>query len=186
MKLFEECFGHARPLRDLCQDEMRVGLMSQSGRLITSRGVKPIAKEPYLPENFWVYGVVEPLSGWQLCQEYPHLNSEYFQDFLEGLSETLGDETAVMQMDQAKAHRAKALIWPENIIPIFQPAYSPELNPAERFWQHLKSPLKGRCFQSLNHLREQLWRRIESLSAETVASLSGYDFILEALFCAAL
>ncbi|PSN20747.1 hypothetical protein C7271_00700 [filamentous cyanobacterium CCP5] len=40
------------------------------------------------------------------------------------------------------------------MIPVFQPAYSPELNPAEHFWQHVKSPLKGRCFQSLKHLRE--------------------------------
>ncbi|PSN20743.1 hypothetical protein C7271_00705 [filamentous cyanobacterium CCP5] len=63
MKLFEECFGKGQPLRYLCQDEMRVGLMSQTGWLITSRGVKPIAKAQYVLESFWVYSVVEPLSG---------------------------------------------------------------------------------------------------------------------------
>jgi hypothetical protein len=175
-----------KPVRYLCQDEMRVGLMSQRGRVITSRGVKPIAMEQYVRENFWLYGVVEPLSGWHLCQEYPHLNGMHFQRFLDAVSKALGDELAVMQMDQAQAHRAKALIWPENLIPIFQPPYSPELNPAERFWQHLKSPLKGQCFETLDQLRRQLWDRIESLSAEAIASLTGYDFILEALFCAAL
>ncbi len=61
-----------------------------------------------------------------------------------------------MQMDQAQVHRAKALIWPENLIPIFQPPYSTELNPAERFWQHRKSPLKGKCFETLDQLRKQL------------------------------
>ena len=105
---------------------------------------------------------------------------------MDAVSTALGDEVAVMQMDQAQAHRARALIWPENLIPVFQPPYSPELNPAERFWQHLKSPLKGTCFKTLDELRQQLWDRIESLSAEAISSLTGYDFILEALFCAAL
>ena len=165
---------------------MRVGLMSQRGRVITSRGVKPIVKEQYVRESFWVYGVVEPLSGWQLCQEYPHLNAAHFQSFIDAVSEGLGDELAVIQMDQAQVHRAKLLVWPENLIPIFQPPYSPELNPAERFWQHLKSPLKGKCFETLDQVRTQLWHTIERLSAEAIASLTGYDFILEALFCAAL
>lgn len=178
--------GRGQPLRYLCQDEMRLGLMSQRGRVITARGVKPIAMEQYVRQNFWLYGVVEPLSGWHLCQEYPHLNGTHFQSFITAVSDALGDDVAVMQMDQAQAHRAKALEWPENLIPIFQPPYSPELNPAERFWQHLKSPLKGKCFQTLDQLREQLWHRLESLSAEAIASLTGYDFILEALFCAAL
>ncbi|MBW4610012.1 MAG: transposase [Hassallia sp. WJT32-NPBG1] len=30
---------------------------------------------------------------------------------------------------------------PENIIPIFQPPHSPELNPIERFWEFIKSKL---------------------------------------------
>lgn len=172
-------------MRYLCQDEMRVGLMSHSGRVITNSGVKPIAIEQWERKNFWVYGVVEPLSGWQLCCEYPHLNSENFQRFLNELSQKLGCSKAVMQMDRAKAHRALALQWPENIIPIFQPPYSPELNPAERFWQHLKSCLKGKCFESLDKLREHLWSFLETLTDTQVASLTGYDFILEALFCAA-
>jgi hypothetical protein len=165
---------------------MRLGLMSQRGRVITARGVKPIAMEQYVRENFWLYRVVEPLSGWHFCQEYPHLDGTHFQNFITAVSDALGDDIAVMQMDQTQVHRANTLVWPENLIPVFQPPYSPELNPAERFWQHLKSPLKGKCSQTLDQLREKLWHRLESLSAETIASLTSYNFILEALFCAAL
>lgn len=60
------------------------------------------------------------------------------QQFLDGLSHALGDTVAVMQLGQATAHRAKALIWPENIIPLFQPPHCPEPNPIERYWPHLK------------------------------------------------
>jgi hypothetical protein len=54
LKVFGHYFGLGQPLRYLCQDEMRIGLMSQRGRVITSRGVKPIAKEQYVRENVWI------------------------------------------------------------------------------------------------------------------------------------
>jgi hypothetical protein len=33
--------------------------------------------------------------------EYAHLNSEHFQSFLDGLSAALGDDIALIQLDQA-------------------------------------------------------------------------------------
>lgn len=39
-------------------------------------------------------------------------------------------------------HKAKALDYLDNIIPIFQPPHSPKLNPIERFWEFLKSKLQ--------------------------------------------
>ena len=52
-----------------------------------------------------------------------------------------------MQMELAPAHRAQAIEWPENIIPIFQPAHCPELNPIERLWQFVKGLLVGGEFR---------------------------------------
>ncbi|WP_367291401.1 transposase [Laspinema palackyanum] len=83
--------------------------------------------------------MVEPYSGWHFTQEYDSLNSTNFQAFIDAISEQLGDTIAVIQLDGASAHRAKALEWPENLIPVFQPPHSPELNPIERLWEFLKS-----------------------------------------------
>lgn len=165
---------------------MRVGLKTESGRVITASGVKPVAKVAWGRDNFWVYGVVEPHSGWHFEQEYPHLDSEQFQSFLDALSEALGEDIALIQLDQAKAHQALALRWSENLIPIFQPAQSPQLNPQERFWQLLRAQLEGEHFTTLSQLRARLNQILGALSAEQVASLTSYDFILEALFYAAL
>jgi transposase len=41
-------------------------------------------------------------------------------------------------MDQAGWHKSISLIIPKNIKIIFLPPYSPELNPVERFWKHIK------------------------------------------------
>jgi hypothetical protein len=44
----------------------------------------------------------------------------------------------VMQVDRAGWHGAKALVVPENIRLIPQPAYSPELNPVEHLWEEVR------------------------------------------------
>jgi hypothetical protein len=77
---------------------MRVGLKTETGRVVTAQGVKPIAKVEWKRENFWVYGVVEPLSGWHFEQEYGQLNSEHFQSFIDALSVALGQDCALMQL----------------------------------------------------------------------------------------
>lgn len=136
-------------------------------------------------EAFWLYAVVEPLSGWQWTQEYGKLNSENFQVFLNDLSAQLGSTVAVIQLDRAPAHRAQDLNWPENIIPIFQPAHCPELNPTERFWQFLKGLWKGENFASVDALKQRVSQELEQLSAQQVQSLTSFDFILDALLQAA-
>ncbi len=124
-------FGGGQRLRYLCQDETRLGLKSETGKVITALGVKPVALGQWPRDNFWLYGVVEPLSGWQFTQEYPRLDTEHFQQFIDALSRQLGDDVAVIQLDQAGPHMTSALRWAENLIPIVQPAHSPELNPIE-------------------------------------------------------
>lgn len=165
---------------------MRVGLITDSGRVITAPGIKPMVAQPWTRDSFWLYGVIDPLQGWQFCQEYPHLNSTHFQSFIDALSAQLGDDKAIIQLDQAKAHQALALRWPENLFPILQPPYSPELNPIERFWQQIRALLKHEQFSTLTQLRTSVWESLKSLTSAQIASLTSYNFILEALFCAAL
>jgi hypothetical protein len=152
--------------------------------VITAFGLKPVVQVQWQRDNFWLYGVVEPLSGWHFTQEYSHFNTEHFQQFIDALSEQLGDEIAVIQLDQAGAHMTSTLRWAENLIPICQPAHSPELNPIERVWQFIKAQLKGERFATLEQLRERLAQVLEQITPERIISLSSYDFILEALFCA--
>ena len=72
----QNLLGQGKRLRYFCQDETRLGLKTETGRVITARGVKPIVSVQWPREAFWLYGVVEPLTGWHFCQEYPHLDSE--------------------------------------------------------------------------------------------------------------
>ena len=143
---------------------------------------------------------MEPLSGYSFFYDFSHLDGDCFQRFLELLSKDIGDDIAVIQFDQGAFHRAKTLDCPENIIPIFQPPHSqatfwgedspqklaPELNPIERFWEFLKNNLEGENYPSLAQLKQKLTQLLETITPETIASLTSYNFILEALFSAAL
>lgn len=91
------------------------------------------------------------------------------------------DSVVVLQMDRGKFHSAQHLDWPENIIPIFQPAHSPELNPIERVWEHLKAQLRWENCQSLNQLRLKLSDLLEELTPQLIASLTGWEFITTAV-----
>lgn len=179
LKVFRKLFGHS--LRYLCQDETRLGLKTIPGRMITAPRVKPEGMTQWKRDNFYLYGVVEPLTGANFFYEFSHLDQDCFQHFLWEVSRFLGRSVAVMQLDRGAFHRAKGLEWPDNLIPLFQPACTPEVNPIERLWEHLKAQLRWENCQSLDELRQRLRQQLEQLTEDVVSQLTGYDFILSAL-----
>jgi len=132
-------------------------------------------------EAFYLYGAVEPLTGENFFLEFPYLNNVCFQAFLNEFSKTYSDSLNILQLDNASPHLAKNLILPENVILLFQPAYSPDVNPIERLWQSLKDKLSWLTVETLDELRREMDVVLNSVTAECIASLTGYDFILSAL-----
>ena len=186
VRCLQDLFGNGKAIRYMCQDETRLGLKTIGGRVITAPGIKPIGKNQWKRDNLYLYGVVEPLSGYSFFYEFSNFDGDCFQVFVDLLSKDIGDDLAIVQLDQASCHTTKELDWPENIIPICQPSHCPELNPIERFWEFIKSKLKWDNFKNLNQLRSKLTEILNAISPEEVASITSYTFILEALFSAAL
>src|SRR5512144_185152 len=81
------------------------------------------------------------------------------------------------QLDNASPHLAQNLILPENVILLFQSAYSPDVNPIERLWRSLKDKLSWLTVETLDELRREMDVVLNSLTAEGIASLIRYDFI---------
>ena len=132
-------------------------------------------------EAFYLYGAVEPLTGESFFLEFSHLNRICFQAFLNEFSKMYSNSLNILQVDNGSPHLAKQLIIPENIILLFQPPYSPDVNPIERVWQSVKDKLSWLTLETLDELRKKLDVVINSLTAECIASLTGYGFILSAL-----
>jgi transposase len=104
-----------------------------------------------------------------------------FQRFINLFADAFPDSLNLLHLDQASCHTATELVWPENVIPIFQPAHSPELNPIERLWEEIKKHFKGRNFDNIAGLRNEVEDLINSLTATAVVSLTGWLYILDAL-----
>ncbi|MEG4034891.1 IS630 family transposase [Microcoleus sp. w1-18aA5] len=184
IKVMIKYFGTGQPVRIWCQDESRFGLITMQGRMITLKGIKPVGQKQWKRGNFYVYGVVEPSTGEQYYQEFSQLNHNCFQEFLNGFAQKYSDYFNLIIMDNGSFHKALLLDWHDHVMPIYLPAYSPELNPIERLWEHTKKDLKWANYSSLDKLKEQVDIIIKSLTNEEVLSLCGWDYILEAILSA--
>jgi len=174
------------PMRYWCQDESRLGLKTEWGRVITAPGVKPIQAVQWKRQAFYLYGIVAPLTGDSLFYEFSHLDGVCFEQFLKLVSAAFPNHLNVLQLDQASAHTSEQIDIPENIALLVQPAHTPELNPIERVWQDIKADLKGTVFENLDALREALREVLGYFTPDWLASLSGYDYILSALSVAGI
>ena len=174
-------FAQGRPVRYWCTDESRWGLKTITGRVLTLRGIKPIALVQWPRDAFWLYGAVEPLTGQSFFYRFSHLDAVCFELFLQEFGAAFSNTMNLLQMDQAGAHIAGQIRWPENVLPILQPSHSPELNPVERLWQDLRKHFKGKNFQTITQLEEAVFNQINRLSTEMISSLTGYSYILDAL-----
>lgn len=109
-----------------------------------------------------------------------------FEHFLYEVAQAYPDSLNVLQLDQGSFHKAKQLQIPENVLLMFQPPHSPELNPIERLWQYLKQQLAWGVYDSLEQLRHHLAKKLDALEPHVVASLTGWDYILESLYVAGI
>lgn len=173
-------------VRYWCQDETRLGLKTIQRRKITAKGVKPVGVVQWHREALYLYGIVEPHSGEHFFYEFSHLDSACFEVFLQQVSQQFPDSLNPIRLDNASAHTAKQIQIPDNILLIFQPPHAPELNPIERLWQHLKAKLAWSLYQTLEQLQEELTQQLQQLQRQTIASLTGWDYILNALSVAGI
>ena len=174
-------FACERPIRYFCSDESRWGLKTLTGRVITLTGIKPVIEVQWPRQAFWLYGAVEPLTGHNFFYAFSHLDAICFNRFVAQFSTAFPDTLNLLQLDQASAHISSEVHWPDNVVPIFQPSHSPELNPIERFWQELRKDFQNKNFNNLASLQQAIFSVVNSLILEKVASLTSYPFILDAL-----
>ena len=115
-----------------------LGLHTIRRRKLTLSGVKPMGKHQWKFECFWLYGAVSSATGKSFFWEFSHLDKVCFEAYLQLLSIQYPHELHIIQVDNAPAHKLDSSELPDNVILLFQPPASPEVNPTERVWEYLK------------------------------------------------
>ena len=129
----------------------------------------------------YIFAAVRPATGDDVALVLPEVSTEAMQIFLDGFASWLApDAHAVMVLDQAGWHGAKALRVPDNVTFVPLPPYSPEPNPVERIWLFLREGfLSLRTFPDYDAIVDACCQAWNQLVAEDgrIASLCNYPWI---------
>lgn len=175
------CLERYSSIRYWAQDESRFGLKTITRRRLTLKSVKPIVKVQWQFKAFYLYGVVEPSSGACMIQAYDRLNTENFQQFLNDFSAQYPNDFHVLQTDNARFQCANDLVMPDNVMLLYQPPYSPQVNPSEQLWDWVKGEIANQIFSTLEVLKETVKQLFLSKPKAFFASLTHRKFISDAL-----
>ena len=129
-------------------------------------------------KNFYLYGAVEHTTGENFSLIIPSVDVTCMNIYLCELSKAFSDESIALIMDQAGWHKSKELIIPDNIKIIYLPPYSPELNPVERLWLHIKQNiLNNRIYDTIEELEDKLCEFIKALQNSVVKSICNANYL---------
>ena len=161
-------------------DEMRYGLMSNFRRSWSKVGVRAILPQKQAFENHYLFSAVSPITGESFhLMEIDAMDSDMEFAFLCALKAKYPDTHVVVVWDSAPCHRRKDLHSIPGLTVIALPPYSPELNPAERFFEEIRRDTCDTIFESLPKLEETIASSVNRWSDNIAGmkQLLGYEWI---------
>lgn len=129
-------------------------------------GERPVAVGHHRFEWLYVTGFVEPATGRTVWNVSNNISKAYFELVLADFAKSVGagrNKRIVLQLDNAGWHGPENLLVPDGIKLVFQPAHSPELQPAEHLWAFVDEPLVNRYFETIEDLDQVVGERCVAL-----------------------
>jgi hypothetical protein len=160
-------------------DEARIGQQGTLTNMWAPIGSRPTAVKQTKYEWVYLYAAVEAATGFSSALIAPHVDTGTMNAFLSVLSGELepGD-MAVLIMDQAGWHKARAMRVPDNITILYLPPKSPELNPVERLWHYMRSHfLSNRAYADYDDLADASGAAYRSLTPEVLKSVCACPYL---------
>lgn len=116
------------------QDDARFGQQRTLSSALADKMSRPSVVRQNRRKSIWVFGIVDPVTGWSMISPHREANTPTMQQFLKAAANKLGPRhRVVIVVDRAAWHTAKQLKCPRRITPLFVPLRSLELSPAEWF-----------------------------------------------------
>jgi hypothetical protein len=131
----------------------------------------------------YLYAAVEPMTGESFCMYLPGMDDGCLEIFLEELSKSYPEHHLLVVLDGAPSHRSERIVHPENISLLMLPPYSPELDPAERWFREFRRKFSNRMFETVAVLQEALTQTLMPYWEDPalLKRLTGYPWWVEAV-----
>jgi transposase len=131
-----------------------------------------------------LYAFVHPKTGETYWWILPYVNTKLFNQVLVDFArefELGANKHILLAVDRAGWHISQDLKIPQGLHLTFLPAYSPELQPAERLWPLVNEPLINAAFESIDEVEELVYQRCRRLlqQQELIRGLTLYHWLPE-------
>jgi hypothetical protein len=146
--------------------------------------VKPLQGVEPLYASSWLSAAVEPTTGAAFWWAWSCLDADGFNLLLQKLGQHSAESLHMVWLDHAPAHVAQRVPRPAHVVLVWFPASSPAWNPVERLWEDLKARIEvmeARVRASLSALQAHVASMVQRDTAETIASLTGYADLVDAI-----
>lgn len=155
-------------------DEMRLGLMGQVRRVWAPVGHRVVQPREWGYQYEYLNVAVNPMTGALKWDWTSNMKSASLSEVVESWQESV----EALVWDRAPGHRGSAYDEVE-VERVQQPPYSPELQPAERVFEYLRSEIEGIVYGELARKKAAVEAALQKLAAcrERVKSLVGWDWI---------
>lgn len=99
--------------------------------------------------------------------------------FLRALKQKHPDQDVFVVLDNAPCHRRKDLHEIDGLTLIPLPSYSPELNPAERYFEEIRRDTANQVFETLENCERSITVAVKKWTPEGLRQLLGYQWVLD-------
>lgn len=160
---------------------MRYGLISNFRRSWSKVGERTIVDSQQSFDNRYLFSAVAPISGKSFhLSGIDGFDTSAAHVFLLELKKQHPDTLVILVWDNAPCHRPKIHREIPGLIVLFLPPYSPELNPAERFFEELRKSTANHTFKTIAEQERAVYEALNTLAdnTQTMRQLLGYEWIL--------
>ena len=178
----EEAARHPdTPIETFATDEHRIGLKPVTRRVWAPVGERPIAHGHHRFEWLYVTAFVSPATGECFWHVSNGVSKPFFEALLRLFAEEAGagrERRIVLTLDNAGWHGEAGLAVPDGVRLVFQPAYTPEVQPAETLWTLVDEPVVNKHIPTLEALDEIISMRCAALASERekIKSQAGFHW----------
>lgn len=157
---------------------MRFGTRTDLGRKWTAKGHRPSGEQRIGYEYGYLSVAINPPSGEMVMLILPDMRVESFQAMVEEIGREERGELSLIA-DGAAAHRSERIKKAEKMKIEVLPAYSPELNPVERFFKEIRKELKNLVLNSYEEVEEEVIKIAKGYlnDRERVKKLTNYSWL---------
>lgn len=171
-------------LQVMFQDESRFGRINDIKRCWSFPGNRPAVTKQIIREYNYIYGAFSPIDGSSDMLILPSMKAEVMNIFLKELSQRRKGQFILMICDGASNHNTKSLDVPDNIMIVYIPPVSPQLNPSENVWEEIKEKFfQNKIFNSMRDLTDKMEEAIIRYenAPDIIKSITGWDWITESI-----